>query len=306
MDDLTAIPFSHDLAPPQSPTPPQRALPRSAAPTLADVPLVVVDTETTGASFAYGDRIVEIGFVRIERGQVVHAESTLVDPGRPMTGGASRITGITDDMLAGQPTFEQVWPAVRAQWRGCVLVGHNVSFDLSFLDGECRRIGSSLAEELGEYDVLDTCRLARRMFGRGGNGLQRLAQRLCIEPTGAAHRALADCHTTVALLQRLIEPLGGWGLSVADAVARQGGPVQVTLPTSRQSPVSEEIADMLIAGRPVRITYMDAKQNQSERLVTPRFIRRIRGKLTLVAHCHARNAERYFTLAQILRVEHPA
>ena len=135
--------------------------------------------------------------------------------------------------------------------------------------------------------------------------MQSLASRLCIEPTGAAHRALADCHTTATLLQCLLEPIGGWNLTVADAVARQGGAVKFTPPTSRQSPVSEEIADMLIVGRPVQITYVDAKASHSERLITPRFIRRIRGKLTLVAHCHARNAERYFTLTQIVRVEHP-
>lgn len=292
MDDLASIPLPLPFAP--------------VSRTLADVPVVVLDTETTGASFAYGDRVVEIGFVRIEKGQVVRAESTLLNPNRPMTGGASRITGITSEMLADQPVFEHVWPSIKESLKGCVLVGHNVSFDLSFLDGECRRIGSSLDEELGEFTTLDTCRLARRLFGRGGNGLQSLASRLCIEPTGAAHRALADCYTTAALLRRLLEPIGGWNLSVEAAVARQGGPVRFTPPTSRQSPVSEEIADMLIVGRPVQITYMDAKQAQSERLITPRFIRRIRGKLTLVAHCHARNAERYFTLTQILRVEHPA
>ncbi len=288
MDDLAAIPF----------------LPVSSL-TLADVPIVVVDVETTGASFAYGDRVVEIGFVRIEHGRVVCAQSTLLNPGRPMSGGASRVTGITDELLIDHPAFESVWQGIRTQLRGCIVVGHNVSFDLSFLDGECRRIGSSLVGELGAFDTLDTCRLARRLFGRGGNGLQRLASRLCIEPTGDAHRALADCHTTAALLQRLIEPIGGWNMTVADAIARQGGPVRFTPPTSRQSPVSEEIADMLIVGRPVQITYRDAKATESERLITPRFIRRIRGKLTLVAHCHARNAERYFTLTQILRVEHP-
>ena len=271
---------------------------------LNDIPLAVVDVETTGASFAYGDRVVEIGIVRIEAGQVVHEVQQLLNPGRPMTGGASRVTGITDLMLFDQPSFAEVWPACRSVLTGCVIVGHNVTFDLSFLDGECRRFGSSLRNDLGEADVLDTCRLARKLLGRGGNGLQRLADRFDL-PRTTAHRALADCQTTAMLLHKLLEPLGGWATPLNDALARQGGSVKLPDPAVRPaSPLADDIADLLIAGRMVQITYVDAKRQQTERRVTPRYVRRQAGRLTLVAHCHTRNADRMFTLTQIVRVEH--
>ena len=308
---------------------------------LADCPLAFVDVETTGASTSLGDRVVEIGLVRVEHGRIVHTQQQLLDPRRGMTSGASRVTGITSSMLIGAPLFEHAWPGFQSAMRGCVLVGHNVTFDMSFLDRECRALQTTLRDELACPVVLDTCRLARKLLGRGGNGLQRLAERFGINKPGA-HRALADCLTTAALFEILIEPLGGWRVPLSAIVTRQGG--SVPWPATQDAThartarvfksivdgvethvanhvtnhvanhvvnhvtnhvathIAEDVADRLVAGRAVRIVYVDAKARQSDRTITPRYVRRVAGRLTLFAHCHERGADRQFIVEQILSI----
>lgn len=265
---------------------------------LYDLPLCVIDVETTGASFSYGDRVVELGLVRLELGEVRIAHAQLFNPGRPMSRGAAAVTGICDLMLADQPKFEDAWPVLRPMIHGATLVGHNVGFDIGFLDGECRRFGETLAGEIGEQGVLDTLRLARKQFGRGGNGLAKLAARLEII-VDTAHRALADCHTTAKVLERLLHPHGGWEVTLQAAIALQGGAPKPREPRQKLS-IPDDVAETLISGRPVTITYLDATMIRSQRTVTPIVVRRMRGHLTLIAHCHTQNERRTFKLDRIL------
>ena len=202
---------------------------------LGEIPLAFVDTETTGASAAFGHKVIELGIVRVERGQKVAEYQQLIDPQRPISAGVTALTGISNDMVRGRPTFGQQLPAAMELLRGAVLVGHNFRFDLSFLAKEFRRAGMELTAALENAHVLDTVRLARKRFGRGGNGLQRLAPRLGILPT-VAHRALADAQTTHFVFEKTIEPLAGWGTSLADALVAQGGPMGL-MPASPREPL---------------------------------------------------------------------
>lgn len=267
--------------------------------TLAQLPIAVIDVETTGAAFSYGDRVTEIGVVRIENGKIASTYQQLIDPGRPISPGAAAVTGITNDMVFGQPTFEAVWPVVRPMLAGCVLVGHNVSFDLGFFDGECRRLGNPLRGEIGDYVVLDTLSLARRQFGRSGNGLQRLAERLEVK-VDTAHRALADCLTTAAVLDKMLSVVDGWNLPLSRVIAMQGGPAKPIENPNRKRIVSDEVSVALVAGQRVNITYLDATQSQSRRTITPMYVRRVRGTQTLFAWCHLRNEQRTFKLDRII------
>ncbi|MDB5328280.1 MAG: polymerase epsilon subunit [Phycisphaerales bacterium] len=268
---------------------------------LFDLPLCVIDVETTGSSIAYGDRITELGVVRIEQGKVVATYQQLLNPGRPVSPGAAAITGITNDMLVDQPTFCDVWPAVRQMLAGTVLIGHNVHFDIGFFDGECRKLGNPLRGEVGEYALLDTLKIANKQFGRGGNGLQKLAARL-EAPTSTAHRALADCLTTFAVFEKMLAFRGGWNLTLDQVLAMQGGASKPPADPVRKQIVSDEVAVSLVAGQKVCITYLDAAQQRSQRTVTPMYVRRIRGTQTLFAHCHLRNEQRTFKLERILAV----
>lgn len=280
-------------------------MPVSLIDTLRQVPLVFFDVETTGASTDYGDRVIEIGIARYEQGVRVAEYQQLIDPQRRIGPGIVALTGITPEMCAGQPRFADCLPRIIELMCGAVVIGHNVRFDLSFLSGEIRRCRQVITECLtGCRHVLDTVRIARRRFGRGGNGLQRLAPRLGVMPT-AAHRALADAITTAGVFERLLEPVGGWDLCLCDAIAQQGGPMGLLPASARESLLPLELQEALEQRTQVRMEYLDADQQRTERLISPQRLRRVNGELRLVAHCHLRNEPRSFKLDRIVRLIPP-
>jgi len=193
---------------------------------LREIPLAFIDVETNGRSARTGSRVIEIGVVRVEGGKVTEEYQQLVDPRRRIGLEITMLTGITPAMCLGQPTFAQQLPKLLPLIEGAVVVGHNVKFDLSFLYGELRRAHVEVGGRLGKLPVLDTLRLARKRFGRGGNSLGPLSRRLGIEPV-SAHRALADAKTTYLVFQELLSPVGGWELTLADAFLHQGGPMHL-------------------------------------------------------------------------------
>src|SRR5512145_1484783 len=79
-----------------------------------DTPYVAADVETTGLSAFNGDRICEIALLRFLRGTVIDSLVSLVNPLRPISLGASAVNGITDLMVAGAPTFADLFPRIVA------------------------------------------------------------------------------------------------------------------------------------------------------------------------------------------------
>ncbi len=270
---------------------------------LDQTPVAVVDVETTGASPRFGDRVTEVGIARYDGGVLAREFAALVDPNRRIPPSIVALTGISQEMVAGQPTFADRLEDILGGLRGAVIVGHNVRFDLGFLSAEVRRAGSTLTNELGNAHVLDTVRIARRRFGRGGNGLQKLSRRLGVEPT-AAHRALADAVTTGQVLEILLEPWGGFGCTLLDALQAQGGPMPLE-PAAEEGllDLPADLAQALECRGRVRLFYLDARRKESVRTVEPIEVRQFRGTATLIAHCHLRGDRRTFKLDRIVRVE---
>jgi DNA polymerase III epsilon subunit family exonuclease len=274
---------------------------------LHETPLAFLDTETTGASAEFGHRVIELGIVRVEQGKTIAEYQQLIDPQRRVSPGVTALTGISQSMVEGQPTFSDQLPAALELLKGAVVLGHNVRFDLSFLRKEFRRCGREITQVLGDVPVMDTVRIARRRFGRGGNGLQALAPRLGIQPS-VAHRALADAQTTAAVFEKLMEPVGGWTLCLCDAIREQGGPMGLLPVTPRESLLPLELEEALEQRKPVMMQYLDARQSRTERVILPLHIRRSNGELMLVAHCHLRGEQRTFKLeriVQLIRLESP-
>ncbi|MDB5299597.1 MAG: hypothetical protein JWO87_1260 [Phycisphaerales bacterium] len=268
---------------------------------LRDVPLAFLDVETTGASADFGDRVVELGIVRVEGGRVVGEYQQLIDPLRRMSPGVTALTGISQSMVDGQPTFAAQLPAAMQLLRGAAVLGHNVRFDLSFLNKEFRRSGQDIVEALDNAPVMDTVRIARRRFGRGGNALQLLAPRLGVLPV-VAHRALADAQTTAAVFEKLMEPVGGWEVCLCDAYREQGGPMGLLPVTARENLLPLELEEALEQQCPVMMEYLDARENRTQRLIEPLHVRRSNGEMLLIAHCHLRNDRRTFKLERIVRL----
>ena len=155
---------------------------------------IVIDLETTGFSPQRGDRVIEIGAVVVERGELVDEFQTLIQVPRSIPWQASRVHGITDQMLAGQPLPEEVFPALRDFIGGSVLVAHNAPFDLPFLRHEFGRLGLGLPNR-----HCCTLELARRRLPHlPDHRLATVARHLLgdVPDDLRLHRALDDARLT--------------------------------------------------------------------------------------------------------------
>ncbi|MEW9580717.1 exonuclease domain-containing protein [Paraburkholderia sp. DGU8] len=161
-----------------------------------NVPIVFVDLETTGGSTSE-HRITEVGVV--EAGPAgVSRWSSLVDPQQPIPSFIQQLTGITDAMVRGAPTFDAIAPALFERLNGKLFIAHNASFDRGFLRGEFRRAGIAF-----DPDVLCTVRLSRALFpAQKRHGLDALVERHALVPSDR-HRALADADLIWQFWQRL-------------------------------------------------------------------------------------------------------
>lgn len=169
---------------------------------------VVFDTETTGLN-AREDTLIEIAAVKIHGGEIIDSFATLIDPERPFSLKIAELTGITEDMVKGQPLLEEVLPKF-ADWVGdSVMVAHNAEFDVGFL-GQCAaRIGM----QPWTQPVIDTLALARTLYpGERNYRLKTLTNKFEIELT-QHHRALADSEATGKLFLKMLESLAARGLT---------------------------------------------------------------------------------------------
>jgi len=171
------------------------------------VDFAVVDVETTGLYPGGHDRILEIGIVKTGwTGEMVEEYVTLVNPQRDV--GPTSIHGITARDIASAPPFEEVAGDVADRLSGVVLAGHNVDFDLRFINAELARLGSGL----GTPPSVCTLALCGYLVPPPLNG--RLSS--CCAAIGIrhdqAHSALSDAHATAQVLHAIIRNMGCTGL----------------------------------------------------------------------------------------------
>ena len=165
--------------------------------------LVVLDFETTGLSPDMGDRAIEIGAVRLEKGRVVDRFQALMNPGKRVTGFIENYTGITNRMLSQAAPCGEVMDEFVNFMGDSNLVAHNASFDKRFLDAELRRISRS-------YKGSFACSLlvARRIYQQAPNHkLGSLIAYKNIPSEGGFHRALFDSEMTAKLWMTMLEDI---------------------------------------------------------------------------------------------------
>ncbi len=166
---------------------------------------IALDTETTGLRWEEGHRIVEIGLVEMHNH--VPTGRTLqhyYDPERAMDEGASRVSGITDEMLAGKPKFAELAGEVLAFMGDAPLVIHNAAFDMGFLNAELRRAGLA---PLPMERAIDTVGIARRKYPGAPASLDALCKRFNVDLSArVVHGALLDANL---LAQVYLELCGG-------------------------------------------------------------------------------------------------
>ena len=105
---------------------------------------VVVDVETTGLSVRHYGRVIEVGAVALENGIVIAELDTLIYTGAPISYGAFRVHGISEDMLYGKPEPEEVWTSFLDFAGDASLVAHNAPFDSAFVRHELSLLGLDL------------------------------------------------------------------------------------------------------------------------------------------------------------------
>ncbi len=170
---------------------------------LREMEFVVVDVESTGGSPSQGDRLTEVAAVRMVGGEIIDCWESLVNPRRPIPPSVSRITQITDEMVAGAPTFAELADELRRAMEGAVFVAHNVSFDWRLLQAEFERcVGGRLGGE-----VLCTLRMARKLHPElRRRSLGALADYYSIGFEDW-HRAGPDARATALLLGKFLDRL---------------------------------------------------------------------------------------------------
>lgn len=189
---------------------------------IADVPLAILDVETTGLSPEEGHRICEIAIVRVVGDVEIGRFATLVNPEEhPDPSEAFAVNGLRLEDLRLAPTFAEVGPTIWRLLRGVAFVAHNAQFDLVFLDSEYRRLSVQAPRPPA---VVDTYLLAKRCFLFRRNSLAAIAAALDVRVTGA-HRAMADALTARYVLTHFIGRLQALSpdrpLTLGDVLAYQ-------------------------------------------------------------------------------------
>ncbi|HEX5991359.1 MAG TPA: exonuclease domain-containing protein [Thermomicrobiales bacterium] len=207
---------------------------------------VVLDIETTGLQPSR-QRIIEIAIARFTAGAMSNRWESLCSPGRRVPAYITKLTGIDNDLLEDAPVFEAIADTAVALLTDAVIVGHNIEFDLGFLNAELQRVGRSAVVN----DRLDTLALATRLVpGLRKPTLNALAERLGVpgQPK-TRHRAGPDAALTGMVAVTLLEYARDAGFQTLDDVKSIGRSV-TRRPRERMARASSIVDRSILATIP--------------------------------------------------------
>ncbi len=183
----------------------------AAGPLLDD--FVVLDVETTGLR-PTTQRIIEVAAIRYRNGTPAERLERLCNPAKRVPAYIAQLTGISDGLLADAEPFAAIADALIEFVDGAVVVGHNVDFDLRFVNAELKRLGRPGLIN----DRIDTMALAARLLpGLRRPSLDGVARQLGLVPRpGKLHRAGPDAELTAQVAARLADHARAAGYTAAD------------------------------------------------------------------------------------------
>lgn len=203
---------------------------------------IAFDLETTG-TLPGVDQIVEIGAVTFnEDGIPETIFATLINPGIPMPEAASRVNGITDDMLVGKPSITDVLDAFAEYCGDTTLVAHNAAFDAQFLTADIKKHETSAPRGV----ILDTLPIARKVYpGLANYKLGTLVQHLGIESSNF-HRAEEDAAYCGQVFFKMLQRLSPQGVppTLATLVSLTGKP-ELRFPQIEKRPRQLGLLDLI-------------------------------------------------------------
>jgi DNA polymerase-3 subunit alpha (Gram-positive type) len=181
-----------------------------------DGSFVVFDIETTGFS-PLTCKIIEIGAVRVEGGQITDRFSTFVNPRVPIPFRIEQLTSITDSMVEKAPGIEEVLPEFLKFCEGAVMVAHNAEFDMSFIIENCSQLGIP-----NDFTYVDTVGMARFLLP----ALNRFKLDTVAKAVGVSlahhHRAVDDAACTAEIFVKFVDMLKERDILDVDELNRQG------------------------------------------------------------------------------------
>ena len=171
---------------------------------------VVFDIETTGFS-PLVNKIIEIGAVKVEKGNITERFSTFVNPEVPIPFHIENLTGIKDDMVITAPVIAEVMPEFLAFCDGAVMVAHNADFDMSFIKYNCDRLSIPY-----DFTIADTVAMARMLLPNLNRfKLDTVARALNISLENH-HRAVDDAACTAEIFEKFVKMLADRGINTLD------------------------------------------------------------------------------------------
>lgn len=162
----------------------------------------VLDIETTGFSYARGDKIIEIGAVKInENGDIIEEFSSLINPNKFISQKIQQITGITNEMVKDSPIIDDVMPNFKTFIKDTMVVAHNANFDCKFLNFYGKRCGLHIRDSR----IIDTLKISRKLHS---NLTKHKLSNLCNYfdiPYESGHRALSDAIMTARIFAEMLK-----------------------------------------------------------------------------------------------------
>ncbi len=166
----------------------------------------IIDIETTGGNNKSG-KITEIAAFKHDGTKVLDKFTTLVNPLVPIPPFITKLTGISNEMVAAAPEFDEIARELDVFTANSIFVAHNVNFDYGFIREEFRKLGMEYRRK-----TLCTVQLSRSTFpGLASYSLDKITRELDISLNGH-HRAEADAQATVFLFEKILSEQSQAGL----------------------------------------------------------------------------------------------
>jgi DNA polymerase-3 subunit epsilon len=193
---------------------------------LSDDVFVCVDCEATGLD-TKTDRVIEVAAVKFTFSKILDSFETLINPGCIISAASQEIHHISQEMVQGKPSIQEVLPTIHKFIDQHILVGHGIAFDISLLMEEAKRY--QVPSPLPSIISIDTLRLARLYGESPSNSLQQLRKHFNIEPEGA-HRAMSDVIVNIEIFKFLSTSFK----TTKDLLSRLEKPIQMkTMPLGK-------------------------------------------------------------------------
>lgn len=160
---------------------------------------ICLDLETTGLD-PVKDKIIEVAVICFNSSSILASMESLIQPCISIPEETIAIHHITNDMVSGKPTIDQVLPALLQMINDHIIIGHGIGMDIAFLIQACKQ--NNIPNTLSRNSSIDTLRLARLYGQSPTNSLEVLREHFNIKAEGA-HRAMNDVIVNIEVFKQL-------------------------------------------------------------------------------------------------------